>query len=320
MNEQQREQINIIRDILSHVASFPKSRITDQTATCLLALLDTEPQNDLLAGKQSLNDGARIRNILDFKRTVLGDPVAENTRESYRKESLKPLCKAGIAERHQSSINDPNTFYTLNPDFERILREPSEGQRQQLLNEWNQSHPTRYQHLRESHARTADTRHELAIDYQGHFLELSAGKHSELTKQVVDIFAPAYIPGFEAVYISDTRNKMLFVNDELAGELNLELDEHDRLPDLILYRRSMNIIYPIEVVTSVGPFSESRKEEVRAILSKRASIRYGVVCISAFPDRTILRRFIADIAWETKVWIAAEHYGIIHFDMIQKAL
>ena len=320
MNEQQREQLDIIKDILNHVASFPKRRVTDQTATCLLALLDTQPREDLLSGKQSLSDGARIRNILDFKRNDMGDPVAENTRESYRKESLKPLCEAGIAERHQSSINDPNTFYTLNPDFERILREPSEDQYRQRLNEWNQSHPTRYQRLRESHARTSDTRHELAIDYQGHFLELSAGKHSELTKQVVDIFAPAYIPGFEAVYISDTRNKMLFVNAELAEELNLELDEHDRLPDLILYRRSMNIIYPIEVVTSVGPFSESRKEEVRAILSKREPIHYGMVCITAFPDRTVLRRFIADIAWETKVWISSEHYGIIHFDMIQKTL
>jgi adenine-specific DNA-methyltransferase len=320
MNEQQRKQLNTIKGILGHVASFPKNRTTDQTATCLMALLDTEPRDDLLSGKLSLNDGARIRNILDFKRNVMGDPVAENTRESYRKESLKTLCEAGIAERHQSSINDPNTFYTLNPDFEGILRQQSKNQRQQLLNEWNQSHPTRYQHLQETHAHTSDSRHELAIDYQGQFLELSAGKHSEITKQVVDIFAPAYIPGFEAVYISDTRNKMLFVNHELAEELNLELDEHDRLPDLIFYRRSMNIIYPIEVVTSVGPFSESRKEEVRAILSKRGPIQYGVVCITAFPDRAVLRRFVADIAWETKVWIAAEHYGIIHFDMIQKAL
>ena len=320
MNEQQREQLNTIKDILSRVTSFPKRRTTDQTAICLMAFLDTEPRGDLLPGKQSLNDGARIRNILDFKRNVLGDPVAENTRESYRKESLKPLCEAGIAERHQSSINDPNTFYTLNPDFEHILRERTESQRGQLLESWNKSHPTRYQHLHEGHALTSDTRHELIIDYQGQFLELSAGKHSEITKQVVDIFATAYIPGFEAVYISDTRNKMLFANEELAEELNLELDEHDRLPDLILYRRSMNIIYPIEVVTSVGPFSESRKEEVRTILSKRGQIQFGMVCISAFPDRAVLRRFIADIAWETKVWIAAEHYGIIHFDMIQKTL
>jgi len=82
----------------------------------------------------------------------------------------------------------------------------------------------------------------------------------------------------------------------------------------------MNIVYPIEVVTSVGPFSETRKAEVQAILSKKGPIRFGTVCITAFPDRSVLRRFIVDIAWETKVWIAAEHYGIIHFDMIQSTL
>ncbi len=100
MNPQQRTQLDTLKDILTQVRSFPSRRATDQTAACLMALLDTTPRQGLLPGKQCLNDGARIRNILDFKRNVLNDPVAENTRESYRKESLKPLCDAGIAERH----------------------------------------------------------------------------------------------------------------------------------------------------------------------------------------------------------------------------
>jgi adenine-specific DNA-methyltransferase len=315
MNQPQRAEIDAIKDILAQVESFPKRRVTDQTAICILALLDTAPRAGLLPGKRSLKEGARIRNILDFKRNVLREPVAENTRESYRKESIKPLCTAGIAEQHQSSINDPNTFYTLNADFERLLRASSPARRQQLLQEWNESHPARYEALRQRRASQ-----DLTIEHQGQHFQLSPGAHSLLTRQVVDIFAPAYIPGFEAIYIGDTRNKRLFVNEELTGRLNLEIDEHDRLPDLLLYRRSMNIVYPIEVVTSVGPFSESRKEEVQKILSKRGPIRFGVVYLTAFPDRLVLRRFVADIAWETKVWTAAEHYGIIHFDMIQKTL
>ncbi len=315
MTQEQRTRLDAIKHILTQVESFPKRCVTDQTATCIMALLDTEPREGLLPGKDTLSDGARIRNILDFKRNVLGEPVAENTRESYRKESLKPLRQAGIAECHQSSINDPNTFYTLNPDFEPVLREIPEVRQRHLLQRWNKGHPDRYEALR-----GAGARHGLAIEYHGETFQLSSGSHSLLTKQVLDVFAPAYIPGFEPIYISDTRNKMLFVNDKLTRQLKLALDEHDRLPDLILYRPSMNIVYPIEVVTSVGPFSESRKEEVHAILSKRSPIQFGEVYITAFPDRNVLRRFVADIAWETKVWIAAEHYGIIHFDMIPNTL
>ncbi len=315
MTPQHRVQLDRVRDILKQVASFPRRYVTDQTAVCILALLDNSPRKDLLPGKRSLRDGARVRNILDFKRQDLGEPVAENTRESYRKLSLKPLCEAGILELHQSSINDPNTFYTLNSGFEHILRERPQSRRQKFLVQWNESHPARYQVLAR-HRRSQD----LTITYQTRMLHLSPGEHSLLTKQIVETFAPAYIPGFEVVYLSDTRNKTLFVDQALTNLLNIEIDEHDRLPDVILYRRSMNIVYVVEAVTSVGPFSESRKAEVQAILTKKEPITFGVVHITAFPDRAVFRRFVADIAWETKVWISAEHYGIIHFDLIQKTL
>jgi hypothetical protein len=110
------------------------------------------------------------------------------------------------------------------------------------------------------------------------------------------------------------------VNRELVPSLNVDVDEHDKLPDVILYRRSMNIVYVVEVVTSVGPVSESRKKEIHNIMTKRGSLTFGVVYITAFPDRKVFRRFVTDIAWETKVWIAAEQFGIIHFDFIARAI
>ena len=82
----------------------------------------------------------------------------------------------------------------------------------------------------------------------------------------------------------------------------------------------MNIMYVVEVVTSVGPISESRKNEIHGIMTKRGPLTFGIVCITAFPDRKAFRRFVNDIAWETKVWIAAEQFGIIHFDLIARTL
>jgi len=82
----------------------------------------------------------------------------------------------------------------------------------------------------------------------------------------------------------------------------------------------MNIVYVIEVVTSVGPISASRKKEIHGILTKRGPLAFGVVYITAFPDRHTFRRFVIDIEWETKVWIATEQFGIIHFDLIGRTL
>ncbi len=63
------------------------------------------------------------------------------------------------------------------------------------------------------------------------------------------------------------------------------------------------------------------QEILRAVhFPERGPLTFGVVYATAFPDRQTFRRFVVDIAWETKVWIAAEQFGIIHFDLISQAL
>ena len=314
MNARQRKRLDAIKEVLKAV-QFPVGFITDQTAICLYALMDVRPREGLLPDKTCLRDGARIRNILDFKRRELGEPVAENTRESYRKQSLKPLHVAGIIELHQTSINDPNTYYTINPEFAAILLETRSGRRKRLTSSWKATH-----HDRLMMSRSQPTSGDVTARIGEIVLSLSRGAHSELTRAVCEVFAPAYIPGFEPIYVSDTRSKLLYVNQELESQLDLRLDEHDKLPDLILYRPSMNIVYVVEVVTSVGPISESRKQEIQEILTKRGPLKFGVVYVTAFPDRITFRRFVTDVAWETKVWVAAEQFGIIHFDLIKKTL
>lgn len=312
MEKKYRKQIDHIQNVLSKI-NFSEKYNTEQTAICILALVTDIRLDGLIMGKEKLRDGARIRNVLDFKRNILKEDVAENTRESYRKQSLKPLYELGIVEKHQSSINDPNTHYTVNPKFEDILK--ATGRKQTgLIKSWNKTHQTKLQRLQKARATT-----EVRIEQWG--LSLSAGKHNELVKDILEIFVPSYIHHFSPVYIGDTRNKMLFVNQEVCKKLNLELDEHDQLPDVIVYNDQTNILYVIESVTSVGPVNETRKEEIKRLLTKKLkNLTYGLVSITAFPDRKTFRRFVEEIAWGTKVWIAEEHFGIIHFELITQSL
>jgi hypothetical protein len=188
VNITQRKHLEAIKDILRSV-HFPDKWTTDQTAICLWALVDRAPRKGLLPGKSCLRDGARIRNILDFARHDLRKPVAENTRESYRKQSLKPLYEAGIVELHQTSINDPNTFYTLNTEFARVLEEIQLSRRAKLIEEWNTTHRTRLS----ASKRTAG---DITVKIGALSLAFSPGTHSQLTKDVCEVFAPAYIPGW----------------------------------------------------------------------------------------------------------------------------
>ena len=312
MDKKYKKQIIHIQDVLSKT-NFHERYNTEQTAICILALISDIRLDGLIIGKEKLRDGARIRNILDYKRNILKEDVAENTRESYRKQSLKPLYELGIVEKHQSSINDPNTHYTINPKFEDILRATGR-KRTDFIKSWNNTHRTKLQRLQEARATT-----DIRIEQWG--LSLSKGKHNELVRDILEIFVPSYIHHFSPVYVGDTRNKMLFVNQEICRKLNLELDEHDQLPDVIVYNDQTNILYVIESVTSVGPVNDTRKEEIKRLLTKRLKkLNYGLVLITAFPDRKTFRKFVEEVAWGTKVWVAEEHFGIIHFELITQSL
>src|SRR6266571_1967507 len=75
---------------------FPSRFNTEQTSLCVSALADNSPREGLILGKKTLREGARIHNIIQFSRTSLGKTIAENTRESLRKTSLKYLVDFGL--------------------------------------------------------------------------------------------------------------------------------------------------------------------------------------------------------------------------------
>ena len=64
-------------------------------------------------------------------------------------------------------------------------------------------------------------------------------------------------------------------------------------------------------MTSVGPMSPKRLQELEAMTQQVTS---GKIYVTAFPDVTVYKRFVADLAWETEVWIADEPDHMIHLN------
>ena len=40
----------------------------------------------------------------------------------------------------------------------------------------------------------------------------------------------------------------------------------------------------------------------------------GLIYVSCFPDRSVMRRFLADLAWETEAWVASDPTHMIHLN------
>lgn len=136
-------------------------------------------------------------------------------------------------------------------------------------------------------------------------------KHNALQKAILEEFAPRFAPGAICLYVGDKTNKNLVENQTLLKQLGIALTEHDKLPDVILYCKDVDWIYFVEAVTSVGPMSPKRLQELEAMTQQVTS---GKIYVTAFPDVTVYKRFVADLAWETEVWIADEPDHMIHLN------
>ena len=73
------------------------------------------------------------------------------------------------------------------------------------------------------------------------------------------------------------------------------------MPDVVVFDAQRNWMMLIEAVTSHGPMDPKRREEF-ALLFNEASV--GLVYVTAFIDRRTLGKYLADISWETEVWVA----------------
>ncbi|MGH9732089.1 MAG: BsuBI/PstI family type II restriction endonuclease, partial [Candidatus Acidiferrales bacterium] len=145
----------------------------------------------------------------------------------------------------------------------------------------------------------------------GKKLNLSPGCHNKLQVAIVETFAPRFAPGAMVLYLGDAAKKSLHLDQDALTRLGINLTEHDKLPDIVLFSEEKNWLYLIEAVTSHGPVSHKRKRELDLFFSKCTLVR---IYVSAFPSFAEFKRHIQEIAWETEVWIAEMPDHLIHFN------
>lgn len=67
----------------------------------------------------------------------------------------------------------------------------------------------------------------------------------------------------------------------------------------------------IEAVTSAGPVDGKRRKELKELFG---GCKAGLVFVTAFEIRRTMTAFLAQISWETEVWVAEDPDHIIHFN------
>lgn len=295
-------QIETIRAMLNEL-KLPQRQQNDMCCMVLMALAGISNQRKW---ENATNEWLRIHDLLQFMNTHLGATYAENTRETIRKAAIHHFRAAALIEDNGLATNSPNYRYRLTEDILQIIQRLGKPTWQKRCAHFLKSHRSLIE-IRE-HKRTLS---KLPVRINGQLRSFSQGKHNELQKSILEEFAPRFAPGCTCLYVGDTTNRSLFLDSSAIEELGIELTIHNKLPDIILHHAEKNWLYFIEAVTSCGPISPSRKDELEQLSLDTTA---GLVYVTAFPDLKTFNRFSGEIAWDTEVWISSIPDHMIHLN------
>ena len=204
-------------------------------------------------------------------------------------------------------VNSPKAVYQIEPALLNLIKTYGTNNYPKLLKNYLKEQQT----LSEKYARERNMNMIPITLKNGQKINLSVGEHSELIKKIIEDFGSRFAPGGSLVYIGDAGDKYGYFDTSLLEELGVQLDNHSKLPDVIIYYAEKNWLLLIESVTSHGPVDAKRREEL-SILFKDCTA--GLVYVSAFLIRKTFLKYSEVIAWETEVWIADSPTHMIHFN------
>lgn len=285
-------------------------RRLERMAIAFLATADIKNIDDFKSIKD-LNSGysLKTRDVINYVNKNFGEDISSGSYDDIRRKDLKLLTVAEVVLRSSpnSATNDSTRGYCINPMYAELIRKYGSKNWEELVAKKLKGIEPLNQKLK----RQREIQKVKVSLPSGGKLEFSAGEHNDLQKAIIEDFLPRYGFGAEVLYVGDTSNKYLHLETEKLEELNFFEISHEELPDVIAYSKEKNWLYLIEAVHSSGPISEIRLLQLEKLTE---NCKADIVYVTAFLDRPKFRKFMAEIAWETEVWIADNPDHMVHFN------
>ncbi|EJF52536.1 BsuBI/PstI restriction endonuclease [Saprospira grandis DSM 2844] len=303
IQEKIKQAIEILKSL-----GLPSQQQNERSALTLLALLDLRPDGNWKNLKAPL---IGVTPIMDWMKEHYKKEYQPNTRETIRRQSLHQFKAAGVClynpDKPDRPVNSPKACYQIAAELKKLLTLYNTNQWEQELENYLEQQKT----LAAEYAKARDMEM-IPVDLaEGVEHYLSPGAHSQLIKEIIKEFGARFAPGAKVLYIGDTGAKNdLFLKRDFV-QLGIQLNEKGQLPDVVLYWEEKNWLFLIESVTSHGPIDGKRYLELSQLF---ADSKAELIYVTAFPDRASMRKYTADIAWETEVWIANNPGHLIHFN------
>ncbi|MBO1063593.1 MULTISPECIES: BsuBI/PstI family type II restriction endonuclease [Nostocales] len=295
------EALTILKEI-----SAPKEQQNERSALCLLALADIRPET---SWDQATTPKRRITEMMDWFRDFYGKQYAPNTRETVRRQTMHQFVQMGLVvenpDQPDRPINSPKWCYQLQQQALSLIQSYGSDQ----WEESRRNYTISVKNLLQDRTRNIST---IPVSLpNGQAIYLSSGGQNNLIKDILENFCPRFTPGGLVLYVGDAGDKFIINETQKFREIGIDLDPHGKMPDVVIYYQQQDWLILIEAVTSHGPVNLKRHNELRKLFQ---SSNKGLVFMTAFPSRKDMTRYLAEISWETEVWVADQADHLIHFN------
>jgi type II restriction enzyme len=297
------EAIKVLEEL-----GFPRQQLNERSALTLLSLLDLKP-NECWADARGPLIG--ITPMMEFFADHYGRRYAPNTRETVRRQTVHQFVQAGLAvsnpDKPSRPPNSPKAVYQIESSALKLLRAFGTLEWPAMLLEYLASVDT----LKRLYAREREALRIPVTLQNGARIQLSPGGQNVLVKKILDDFCPLFTPGGRVIYVGDAEQKWAYFDSESLRALGVVIEEHGKMPDVIVHHTSKNWLVLIEAVTSHGSVNPKRRLELSQLF---AESKAGIVYVTAFMNRRTMLKYLDEISWETEVWIAESPTHLIHFN------
>ena len=307
LSETAYERVEDARIVLETLG-MDAERSNERSALVLLALLRLAPSE---SWAEAANPMLGTRAIMNFIRDEYGKDYAPNTRETVRRFTLHQFVEVQLVVQNpdepQRPVNSPKWNYQVTAEALEVLRAYGTDYWQLAVDRYLAELPglkARYAAAREM------DRIPLTLP-DGSTFTLTPGGQNVLLKAMVEDFCPRFTPGGQVLYIGDAGDKWALFEREALATLNVKVNEHGKMPDLVIYMPDRNWLVLLEAASSHGPVDSKRQAELTDLFAESTA---GLVYVSCFPDRAEFRKYVDKVAWESEVWCADHPTHMIHYN------
>jgi hypothetical protein len=274
----------------------------------------------------SIDDGARVAwakaSIKPSKADVPGRWYAVNTRESIRDDTIRyALIQNGAVIDRALPTTSPAGRYALQGEFAALLSpDLDEATFIAKAAAWRAKHLNagalaRIAIVRKGAATGGE--YELVTFPNGETRRMSTGPSADISKAVIEVFAAKFLQKPGVIFLSESGNKVVARDDELAKAIGLTVPADKSLPDIVLVDLGPThpLLIFVEVVHTDGPVNDARKTALLQIAQAAGFPPEHVAFVTAYLDRAspTFRKTVGSLAWGSYAWFASEPENLIVF-------